>query len=874
MSETRIIKPQPGPQMMAAKSKARILVFGGGAGGGKALPISQEVQTPQGPRAIGTLKPGDLVLGRDGRTCSVLWCSDVQTPSVVFRLTFDNGEVIQACAEHQWVTCTDAERKAGARRGRVPEPQVRTTQEIADTLLVPGRKARRTNHAVPVCAQLELSEVKLPLAPYLLGLWLGDGNTDAGDYSSEDPELWQAWEREGWTLGSLRQRDPQKPFKQGTILKLTSTLRDLGVLGVKHVPEPYLLASAGQRLALLQGLIDTDGHVEKGKGGRVEFCNTNKKLADAVYWLAASLGAKPTICEGRASLYGKDCGPKWSVYFTPAFQPCRLPRKLAAWQPRRRKTQNYHYIVAAERVVDPGSMMCIAVDSPDHTYLISRACIPTHNSWYQAWRAAKYSHIKGYNAIIFRRTFKMLEGGGSLLDETRNFYPDLGGKFNQNRSEWVFDGSRARVELKHMQHEKDAVSHKSKQYDYIGLDEGSEFEGKQFFFIISRLRGMANVPRQVAVTTNPDPDCYLRSLIDWWIGEDGYPIMSRAGVVRHYVRVKDEIVWAATPEELLRYVENDPRSVMSLTFIPSLLSDNQILMDKDPEYLANLKSMTAVERDRYLGGNWNVRQGVGDFFQKVAFKVWGQTDLERVLLSQEGRAADIVQSVRCWDTASTPIEGELIPGVIRPESFKARDGKLDNPDWTVSVKLDRTRNGRIVIPDATFHRDSPGAVQALQLRCAQQDGPRTTVVIFRDPGQAGDDQAERLATDIRRFAPCVVMDTQNKDWHAREASKAAFRGELHYLERPWNTQFFNQLEGFPDPKSKDDAVSALAGAYRYLLENPIPSFDFIKVETKYPDEVLQDPRLAVQLLSKKEQLKRGVQRLGVGGTRRWGSRNY
>lgn len=497
-------------------------------------------------------------------------------------------------------------------------------------------------------------------------------------------------------------------------------------------------------------------------------------------------------------------------------------------------------------------------------------------SWLQAWRAAKYVHVPNYSAIIFRRTFPMLEGGGSLLEETHGFYPDLGGKFNRVRFSWEFE-NRARVELKHLQHEKDAFAHKSKQYDFIGLDEASDFEGSQIFFLMSRLRSIVNVPKVVLATTNPDPDCALRSMISWYIGDDGYPILERGGVVRYWVRVQDEIVWAATPDELLKYVDNDPHSVMSFTFIPARITDNQILMSKDPGYMANLKSMNPVERDRYLGGNWDRRLAAGDFFQKSTFKVWGATELQRALLSQDGRPGEIAQSIRFWDLASTPVLGDLVPGLQRSEGFKARDPSVDNPDWSVSVKLDRVRNGRVIVSDVTFHRDTPGAIHALQERTAIQDGPRTTIGIFADPGQAGEDQAERVARALRKHAPVEIFDTMKKEWHAREASRAAFRGELYYLEGPWNNQFFNQLEQFPAPSAKDDAVMALSGAYRYLQEHPIPTYQaetFSIKECPQYDALLANPQRAVEMLSRKERIRRGVERLDVPSSRRWGMRNW
>lgn len=521
----------------------------------------------------------------------------------------------------------------------------------------------------------------------------------------------------------------------------------------------------------------------------------------------------------------------------------------------------------------PGAQMDAAKSKA--RIVVAGAGAGTGKSWLAAWRAALYVHVPGYNAAVFRRTFPMLKGSGSILDEMRSFYPDLGGNFHQNDFEWRFP-TPARVELKHLQHDKDAEAHKSKQYSFLNFEEASQFTGHQFFVLNSRLRSTIAVPKQFFLTTNPDPDCFIRPLIDWWLNSDGYPIPERSGVIRFFVRVKDEIVWNSEPEPLLKYVANDPHSVQSMTFIPGNITENVALMTADPGYLANLRALPATERERLLGGNWNIRESAAEYYTKGSFKQWGENDLQKALMAQDGRAGEVVQSIRVWDLASTPILGELVPGIERPSDFKARSASDSDPDYTCSVRLDRVRNGRIIISDATFCRDTPGAVQQLQERTAIEDGPRVTIGIFRDPGQAGDDQAERIARSLRKHSPCVVLDTADKQWNAREPARAAWRGEIYYLENRIPARFWSQLQGFPDPKVKDDAVVALSGAYRYLQEHPIPTYHSESIDCKvFPyDAILQDPARARELFHKKDQIRRGVIRVDVQSTRRWGRRNW
>jgi hypothetical protein len=150
------------------------------------------------------------------------------------------------------------------------------------------------------------------------------------------------------------------------------------VLANKHVPDVYLRAAPKQRLALLQGLMDTDGAA--GTSGSVEFTNTNRRLAEAVVELATSLGHKAVLHERRATLDGRDCGPKHVVTWTPPDPVFRLSRKLTRQKPTgHRGVQSVRYVVDV-RPVPSRPVRCITVDAPDHLYLASRSCIPTHNS--------------------------------------------------------------------------------------------------------------------------------------------------------------------------------------------------------------------------------------------------------------------------------------------------------------------------------------------------------------------------------------------------------------------------------------------------------------------------------------------------------------
>jgi hypothetical protein len=447
-------------------------------------------------------------------------------------------------------------------------------------------------------------------------------------------------------------------------------------------------------------------------------------------------------------------------------------------------------------------------------------------SWIQAYLACQDYRNPGSRAGLCRRTYQMLRGSGSLWDECKNLYTYIGGRSTESPMEWNFD-TGARVELFHLQHEKDAAkNHKSKQYTRLGADEASDLTGAQAEFMVSRLRSVSGLRTSALFTTNPDPDCYLRDWISWWIGSDGYPIPERDGVVRYYVRVKDERLWANTPEELARYVGGDVRHVKSLTFIAAKLTDNKILCEADPDYYGNLLQLPEVERARYLGGNWDAREAAGDYFQQGWCPEYGGTELERVIMGQTGPDWDIVQVIRFWDRAAIPIMGDLVPGIKRPSDFRARPRGAENPDWSVGVKVGRFRNGKRVILDAVGYRDTPGAILEAMKRHAIEDGPHCIVGYCIDPAQAGIDQAERTENELRAYARCYYYhQAKTKAEYARDPSRAMWRGEIMRLRGAYERPFWNQLEVFPTKDKKDDFVDGLTGCEQYYAENPMPAYD-------------------------------------------------
>lgn len=351
----------------------------------KALDVATPVPTPGGWKAHGELQPGDLVFAPDGMPVRVL-AVDVHRDGECYRLAFSDGSTIDADAGHLWVT--DRSWFTGRARGsRAALPTVET-RRIAQTLR--GGAHGDFVHRVPVAWPLECTAADLPIDPYVLGAWLGDGASAAARITCGDEEVrarLERAERRVVAVGATAARTAPT-FSVGAGLRdgqpkdetLQARLRALGVLGNKHVPRRYQRASIEQRLELLRGLIDTDGCVTKR--GQVVFVNTCRALVDGLLELVRGLGMKPTVSATRATLKGVDCGPAWRVQFWPAegvriaWVERKQARVAAGYRSGKRRSAA-RTIVGAEPI-GVRRVSCIQVEGG--VYLAGEAMVPTHNS--------------------------------------------------------------------------------------------------------------------------------------------------------------------------------------------------------------------------------------------------------------------------------------------------------------------------------------------------------------------------------------------------------------------------------------------------------------------------------------------------------------
>ena len=346
---------------------------------GKALALDTAIPTPSGWTTMGDIQVGDLVFTEAGEPTVVVAATAPMVGRPCREVRFSEGSSVVCDAEHQWVTID----KRGRTRGR-RDPQVRTTAEIGLTLTVRGER----NHQVSLAEPVQYPHRELPIDPYVLGAWLGDGTTTTANITCADEEILEHIELAGYAVaktrtqrlvyrvgGSGQTRDPVTG-RYARNESLSSKLRNLGLLGHKHIPDLYLRASNTQRTALLDGLMDTDGYVDIQ--GRCDLTTVKEELAWQYHELVASLGFRPTMAEKRAVLNGVDCGPNFEIQFTPHEQVFRMQRK-ACRQRVDVRSQRFRAITDV-RPVPSVPVRCIEVSAPSGQFLATRAYIPTHNS--------------------------------------------------------------------------------------------------------------------------------------------------------------------------------------------------------------------------------------------------------------------------------------------------------------------------------------------------------------------------------------------------------------------------------------------------------------------------------------------------------------
>lgn len=329
---------------------------------GKEISDNQIVATTKGLKKHGDLIVGDYVFGRDGTPVKVLWVSEKTRSEYV--VSFSDGAKIECHGNHEWTVYN---------RFRQKEETIETKHMASSTIYNgDGKRGSRYKYHVDsnVCVMFDSRNVDLD--PYVLGAWLGDGDSSRGiiHIGNNDVEI----------IGNSTYKF--KESKGTTTRKFYSPelnllLKNNGLIKNKHIPDMYKYNSVEVRKNVIAGLIDTDGYVYH-RNGRITISNTNKRIIDDAAFILRSLGQSVVVCEFKPRVSSSGIVGKKIVYqlcFNPTMT---FPTKVKRKKITKLSINKKRAIVSIERKEGLGYGNCIQVEGG--IYLVGDTFIPTHNS--------------------------------------------------------------------------------------------------------------------------------------------------------------------------------------------------------------------------------------------------------------------------------------------------------------------------------------------------------------------------------------------------------------------------------------------------------------------------------------------------------------
>jgi replicative DNA helicase len=443
---------------------SNLIIVAARPGVGKALALDTPLPTPTGWTTMGDVAVGDQLIGADGRPTTVVAATDVMHGRPCYEVEFSDGTVIVADAQHQWLTETRASRKSawsaarGYNRTRTQRtfPSVKTTEELLATLRCNGTE-RRLNQAVANTRPLDLPPQELPLPPYALGVWLGDGHSSGARITTADPEIVVYLEAEGLRVvpnggGRLLYglRLPERPpvAERACVVcgkqfrPQTSQVRTCGKscggrarLVSPPVPPPTC-PDCGQPSSgmvqcqacrnhhgTVQGILRSLG-VLRNKHipamylraseaqrrsllaglldtdgtvtptGSVQFSVTSRRLAEDTRELIVSLGYRCGLARKQVRGRTADSSTAYTLTFSTVDDVFRLERKRLLHKERKGPGRTGKRFITAVRPIPSVPVRCVEVDSSDHLYLAGRSMVPTHNSTF-GLDVARHAAVRG-----------------------------------------------------------------------------------------------------------------------------------------------------------------------------------------------------------------------------------------------------------------------------------------------------------------------------------------------------------------------------------------------------------------------------------------------------------------------------------------------
>lgn len=795
--------------------------YGGAAGGGKVLYDDALILTPSGFQEGRSLQVGDLVNSPDGSITSIAYLHP-RMKYRTWRVHFHDGTHTDVAKEHLWLAWRSGLGKGKANRvfGESSSQVISTKQlkdwcEIAKTQKEQGKRPYWP--CIPVCEAQRFSEPHkrgLAIDPYLLGFWLGDGH--GGDnlgftsmdcdhlrkHLSEAGETWSEHRKQG--TDALQFLVTGRSRKRWRLTVKMWGLKEARAES-KYIPNYVKYGSLENRLAVLQGLMDTDGTVDDR--GQCYYTTVSKQLAEDVKFVVQSLGGTATIFskQGQYTHLEKgivECQLAYTLYIKlkDESQLFRLKRK----QKRCQSSNMYRRVVHVEQREEYRVGRCITVANPNGLY-ITNDFIVTHNSEALLIGGLQYVDIPGYSALIFRRTLSDLKQAQALLDRASQWlgeWPKDRVRYSASEhcyyfSTWYPDGTPgtpARLQFGYIGTGNAKTRYKSAEYQYIAFDELTTFSEDDYLFMFSRLRRIKCPEHSDG---KPDNRCYR------CLSSAGVPLRIRAasnpGDIGHRWVKERYAIEPRIINGIKRFVGGNSER----PFIAANFRDNPHI-DQDT-YESNLKEMDPISREQFMNGDWGVSQD--SRFKLSWFRRYSIRG-EHYILGLDGRGPICHQK-------------ELQIFFTVDPAASAKEGPGDNkrfdvePSWTVIAVWGLTPDMHLLLLEVIRFRKEIPEVLAELIAAARRWRPSRIATEAVGVGKGVFQMAQRRGLPVFPLHPHT-----DKLVRSTEAQLRASQGKIWLPQLPgpgWLPAYEGEISTWTgDPGEQDDQIDVTSDAARLV----------------------------------------------------------
>lgn len=764
---------------------------------GKQLKCTESVRTAnRGWVDHGDLQVGDLVYHPSGKSIAVLGNTGVQEPTQYVRMSFSDGTHMDCHPNHEWNVKHRVEKRFRTREARQLFDLKLYSSEFDKRL---DKVVERPVYSLPFVDALDGPDQDLPIGPYTVGVWLGDGLRAKQTLTlgpDDADEIIQQLE-EPHTEGPPH---PQTGVRHINIPDFQTRWRDLGMgyyeTAVKRIPDIYMMGSESQRRQLLAGLIDSDGYVDGN--GRVQYSGRDKDLVEDVRLLVRSLGYRVgalTRYEDQRSeheINGHTCdssGTDWRVSWTPfdGKRQGHLPRKRSGRTRRRERV----YITGIEWIGEH-SGNCIQVDSEDGLYLAGKDLIPTHNSeltsktfpcWYLGHNPDKAVVFATYEAGFAQ------DIGGTCRDKFEAHGETIFSlKVRQDaraKAKWMIDGHRGGM---------------------MSIGRGGAFTGRGADVMIID-DPLKNAEEAFSPTIRGH-------LIDWYTTTIRTRLQAGASIILVLARWHHEDLAGWILEQIDDDWDGDPWEEFRMPMLAE--EEDMLLRPVGTPLWPEMFDLDYCERTR----------------KSVGPMTWSSLYQQRPTPQEGGEFQR-----EHWRTGAPPDRKELVK-VCRFWDLSA--GGNDS-DWTVGCLMGITKDNLYYVYDVFRTKGEIAATDRMIREVTEHDcekhWPRYSAVIEQVPG-AGKAVVDRMKRDVLRGLPIRSHPMPGgrgpKDKVTRAAGFiAAQQNEFVYLVnepgpdgqmiRPkWHEDFKQECGLFPNT-DYDDQVDAANGAFQWLVSDRVGS---------------------------------------------------